>query len=287
MLVYPHEKIPTKVAQNFPYGPDMGKSANGWMTADVFFDQIKSLFYPWVVDNGIEFPVLLYVDGHVSHITMEMSDFCVQHKIEWIALFLNATHILQPMDVAVFRALKASYRKAVESWRFDNCEQGLTKYHFATVLKSALDSMNIQDVLKSGFRACGLHPFNPDKVDYSKLFVKTNHPPSESQLQAISKNTTPSDVLAVVESYIDPVALKFFKCHNETEVWTHPVEFLELYNFWLKIKKAAENHFQDLNDSGRINQSPGSLQNFTNIVNQIPHMEVITIASDSSHCSGQ
>lgn len=128
------------------------------MTADVFFNYISTVFYPWLVENKIVFPVILYIDGHSSHVTMEVSDFCVQKQIELILLYLNATHILQPMDVAVFRSMKAKYRKAVQEWKFENCEAGLTKYSFAGVLKKAIDSMDIEKILQNGFKACWVLP---------------------------------------------------------------------------------------------------------------------------------
>lgn len=48
-----------------------------------------------------------------SHLTLHLSDFCSANGIELIALYPNSTHILQPMDLAVFRPLKVAWRKEV------------------------------------------------------------------------------------------------------------------------------------------------------------------------------
>ena len=72
------------------------------MTSDSFYLYIKDQFYPRLIKKKIEFSVVLYVDGHVSHLTLKLADFCKSKKIEDIALYQNTTHILQSLDVAVF-----------------------------------------------------------------------------------------------------------------------------------------------------------------------------------------
>ena len=97
------------------------------MVSETFYSYVANVFYPWCIKNQIELPVILYVDGHSSHITKPLSDFCVDHKIELVALFPNATHIMQPMDVSLFRSLKISWKDAVRKWRIDNDGAFLTK----------------------------------------------------------------------------------------------------------------------------------------------------------------
>lgn len=87
----------------------------GWMTADSFYQYVSTKFYPWLVNNNIEFPVVLYVDGLTSHMTLALSQFCKEKQIELIALYPNATHIIQPLDVAVFHPLKSKWKKVVDN----------------------------------------------------------------------------------------------------------------------------------------------------------------------------
>lgn len=131
---------------------------------------MTSVFYPWCMKNEIEFPVIVYVDGHSSHITKPLSDFCVAHKTELVALYSNATHIMQPMDLYLFHPLKTKYRDAVRKCRIENDGAHLTKVHFAGVLKSALDSLDLEKIFGNGFKRCGLSPFSEDAINYNKLF---------------------------------------------------------------------------------------------------------------------
>lgn len=100
LVMFSYQRIPKAIVQEIPKSWGVGRSENGWMTGESLYEYIANVFFPWIQENLIELPIILYVDGHVSHLTMALSDFCVQHKIELIALYPNATHILQPLNVA-------------------------------------------------------------------------------------------------------------------------------------------------------------------------------------------
>jgi hypothetical protein len=76
------------------------------MTCEVFYEYITNIFHPFFVSQGVIFLVVLFVDDHKSHLTYELSVLCNKLKIEIIALYPNATRILQPADVVVFRPVK-------------------------------------------------------------------------------------------------------------------------------------------------------------------------------------
>lgn len=137
------------------------------MTAESFYEYVTNVFYPWLKTTNIVFPVVLFVDGHSSHLTLPLSNFCRQHEIELIALYPNATHILQPLDVAVFHPLKSAWKKTVNNWRLENNGQRLKKEMFAPLLKKAIDSIDVASMAKNGFQTCGLYPFTPDAVEFN------------------------------------------------------------------------------------------------------------------------
>jgi len=45
-----------------PEGWAAGKSDNGWMNGENFYEYIANIFYPWLVENKVKFPVILYID---------------------------------------------------------------------------------------------------------------------------------------------------------------------------------------------------------------------------------
>lgn len=94
------------VLEKIPSGWSVGVTENGWMTAESFFEYVTNVFYKWLKENNVEFPIILYIDGHVSHITLPLCNFCRDHQIELTALYPNATHLIQPLDVSLFRVLE-------------------------------------------------------------------------------------------------------------------------------------------------------------------------------------
>ena len=80
MILYAYEKIPGSIATSAPPGWSLGHSKTGWMTQEYFYEYITSHFYQWCLDTNIEFPIILYVDGHLSHLTMALSDFALVIK---------------------------------------------------------------------------------------------------------------------------------------------------------------------------------------------------------------
>ncbi|KAH9627760.1 hypothetical protein HF086_001774 [Spodoptera exigua] len=123
MIVYPYERLPAVIANSVPRDWCIGRSDTGWMCARTFYEYITNVFNPWIEKNNIPKPVILFLDGHRSHMTLHLSDFCKANEIEVISLYPNSTHLLQPMDVAVFRPLKVSWQNQVKSWKIDNPKQ--------------------------------------------------------------------------------------------------------------------------------------------------------------------
>ena len=71
-------------------------------------------------------PVVLFKDGAKTHLTLHLSNFCAQNGIELYCLYPNATHIIQPADISVFRPIKLGWRQAVHNWQGDIPNKCLT-----------------------------------------------------------------------------------------------------------------------------------------------------------------
>ena len=149
----------------------LGNSANGWMTADVFFTWLSSIFYPDIKDR-VQFPIIVFLDSHTSHINLAVADFCVEHNIILYCFPPHASHVLQPLDVAVFGPVKKHWNKALEDFR-GKFKVSVTRTHFFPVFDQAWKAAiaNVQNVI-SGFRSCGLLPFNVENVNFGKVLDK-------------------------------------------------------------------------------------------------------------------
>lgn len=168
MVILPYKRLPGEIASKVPKEWGIGLSDNGWMKAELFYDYIKNVLHPYLVKEGKIFPVILFVDGHKTHLTLQVSELCSDLGIILIALYPNCTRILQPADVAAFFPLKCAWKQCVLRWRRDHPAQALTKTEFVPILKTAIEVSLKSDTIKNGFRACGLQPWNADALDYTK-----------------------------------------------------------------------------------------------------------------------
>ncbi|XP_055910622.1 uncharacterized protein LOC129944987 [Eupeodes corollae] len=146
-----------------------------WLDAEKFVEYVANSFVDYLPENNIKRPVLFLVDGHKSHLTMELSDFCRSNGIILYALYPNTTHITQPADVGAFKGLKSDYKKTVHKWQSipGNENKAVTKTNFCELLKADLDSTDGTESIKNAFRKCGIFPFNADATDYAKCVQNT------------------------------------------------------------------------------------------------------------------
>ena len=163
-------------AESFPggqyrfQGPDdalYAKSDSGWIDTELFLTWLRKIFLRYAVSQR---PIiLLLVDGHKSHITLDVIDVCRDNDIVLFCLHPHTTHALQPLDVAVFKSLKDHYAKAVRSLSFTKKNFVLTKREFSKVLKSPFEKAFSIPNIKAGFAKTGIYPLNRDAVAKSKM----------------------------------------------------------------------------------------------------------------------
>ena len=106
---------------------------------------------------------LLICDGYGSHHTKEFIEFCDAHNIIPIGLPSHTTHLLQPLDVSCFQPLKHYHSKAINAVIRDGCTK-ISKLEFLTWFQQIRVQTFKKSTILSGFRQCGIHPFNPDIV---------------------------------------------------------------------------------------------------------------------------
>lgn len=171
MVIFPYKRLPQNICDSVPKHWGIGATPNGWMKVELFYEYISKVFYKHLEATNVTFPVILFVDGHSTHLNYKVSELCKKLGIILICLYPNSTRVLQPADVSAFKPLKCLWKKAVLNWRRENSAAALTKDKFGYILESALTHLKPQ-VVRNGFRACGLYPWDKNAVDYSKCLGK-------------------------------------------------------------------------------------------------------------------
>lgn len=114
--------------------------------------------------KDIEGPKALIGDNLGCHFSPAVIAKCQELNVRYIALPPNTTHICQPLDVAVFRPVKVSWKVILEQWRKDTHFSGLIpKEQFPLLLSRLFKKIN-RDNLSSGFKACGIVPLDRGQV---------------------------------------------------------------------------------------------------------------------------
>ncbi|XP_059047564.1 uncharacterized protein LOC131842986 [Achroia grisella] len=240
-ILFSYKRIPQEIADNFPSDWGIGKTDSGWMTCEAFFEFVADIFYPWLIKNEITLPVILFVDGHISHLSLQTSQFCEEKGIVLVALYPNATHLIQPMDVAVFKPLKEAWRRHVQNWRIDKIKNDephmLKKKDFAKLLHEVMGNTISKSILANGFKKCGLFPWNPLEVKVPLESVSEKQDISE-QIHYLKGG------LNFLSESISPEKLVAFDA--TLDEWSGDLADLSLFNLWKKTKDELK-RLQQLN----------------------------------------
>lgn len=140
---------------------------------------------------------LLIVDGHGSHETDDFLYSCFQHKIFIVFLPPHASHVLQPLDLAVFSSLKTAYRSRLSTYINITDSAPINKLVFLKCYHHARTIGFTYKNILSGWRATGLWPIAMAKPLLNPLVISI---PSEPI------NITPSLIMKqnnTLEAIID------------------------------------------------------------------------------------
>ena len=134
-------------------------------------------------------------------------------------------------------------KKAVPQWKQENNNRRLKKEDFPKVLHLALELFSEQEkVIVNGFKAAGLHPFDPDNVDYNVLKKKKKSKKNQSESDAADKQSDDNSEavdqeLKSFEQKLPVSLLDSFKSCKDSGVWLGSIENKGLFLFWLMLQK--------------------------------------------------
>ncbi|KAE8745692.1 hypothetical protein FOCC_FOCC007576 [Frankliniella occidentalis] len=138
-------------------------SANGFITTEIFYQYLVKF-----TDTVTIRPLILVLDGHVSHLDMKVINKAKEENITILKLPSHTTDLLQPLDRACFAPFKTKYDSSLMTWQREN-QRTLTKCEFVnlvcSVWREGISALNII----SGFKACGISPVDRNKYPISRL----------------------------------------------------------------------------------------------------------------------
>ena len=149
---------------NGPEGACYSVSDSGWMEPANFESWFKKSLLPHVAGILEEGPILLFLDGHHSHLSISFIELAKSKNVHPFCLPSHTSHFLQPLDVGVYGPLKKIWKSILKEYKISSRATNITKQDFPSLLKSLWDRGFQECHLKAGFRECGLYPVNPHAV---------------------------------------------------------------------------------------------------------------------------
>ena len=158
-------------------------SKNGWTSNEIGLEWLQRIFIP-ETGAGDGQHRLLILDGHGSHVTVDFMWICKQHQIQLLYLPAHSSHVLQPLDLAPFSVIKSSYRQQIQELASLDDAAPVKKERFITCYYQAREAGLTERVIRAGWLATGLSPFNINKVlTSSQVSQRPTTPLSQQQPQ--------------------------------------------------------------------------------------------------------
>ncbi|KAJ4426133.1 hypothetical protein ANN_26942 [Periplaneta americana] len=206
-LVYPRVRMNPQLLTGSMNGTVAYANPSGWMDSSLFLKFIEHLVN--CVHPTKDNPILLILDGHASHKSIEAIELARKSGIIMITFPPHTTHKLQALDISVFGPFKHYMSKGIDLWMTNHHGSRITDYDLAPILKDAFLSAVTPNNITQGFKKAGIFPLCPDvfnETDFeaSKCLSQQNESEDVREILDQSRNhvteTLTSDILHLAPS---------------------------------------------------------------------------------------
>ena len=159
MLIFPRVRGKPELGEHTPPGTLLQYHPSGWMQMHLFTEWFKH-FLKHTKPSQSD-PAILILDGHATHTrNIDVVDMARENHVHIIVLPPHCTHRMQPLDVAVMGPLSTYYSKEVENYIFNHPGRTVTQFQVGELFGRAYLKAATPSNALSGFRKCGIAPFN-------------------------------------------------------------------------------------------------------------------------------
>ena len=216
-----------------------------WRFSESFLKNISYHLSGSVAQND---PILLIYDGHASHKTYETIRWAREKGMILFVLPAHSSHLLQPLDVALFGPFKRHYYSECAKYLASHMGMNITRHDICSLASSAYLKSFTPINIQAGFKKTGIFPLEMNIIAADKLF------PCES-----FRETMPFEKLRALKAGPEAV-VKFLK-QKEENIKTHELE--------KDTKQVKENNkVKAPNSSGKVITNDTFMSQLSNYVNE-------------------
>ena len=194
MLIFPRKNLNDRLLHGAPPGTIGATSPSGWINSQLYIQWLRH----FIKHSGAtaDHKVLLILDNHESHVSLDAWDLCRANGIIVISLPPHCSHRCQPLDIAVFGPLKSAYYRRCDEWMKSHPGKRITQYEVAGLFGDAYCSVATIQKCISGFRSAGIVPLNSsvftdeDFAAADNLVSRTTEQPQAS-VSAVNRPLSP------------------------------------------------------------------------------------------------
>ena len=157
-MIFPRVNYREHMIKNAPNGTIGVATSSGWMNSEKFSEWMDHFIKH--SNCSLENKVLLLLDNHESHISIDILDKAKQADITMVTFPPHCSHKLQPLDRSVYGPLKKYYNDAANSWQMQNPGVAMTIYDVSGVLGVAYPRAFKPENIIKGFKVAGIWPFD-------------------------------------------------------------------------------------------------------------------------------
>ena len=162
MFIFPRVRYHERLVDGGPPGCVGASHKSGWMTKENFFIFLQH--FGKHSNSSIEHPVLLLLDNHESHISVECIQFAKDNGIHLLSFPPHCSHKLQPLDRTVYYPLKRFYNSECDAWCNSHPGRPMQALDIPGVCSRAFKLAMTPANIQSGFEVSGIYPFNRNRI---------------------------------------------------------------------------------------------------------------------------
>lgn len=209
LFVFPRKRMTPLLEKNGPAGAVYCCTKNGWSNEDIFYRWLQH--FQNHVRATKENPILLILDNHSSHISLEIYEYCKKNSIVMVSLPPHTSHKLQPLDVTFFGPLKSAFSRHAQLLMRSKINSAsdqykLSQYDLAEIFNSAYKQVANIEKGVSGFEATGIIPFNNEKFCEDDFAASRNFEENVNIVNNLVEEEEPNTLPPTAE--VEPVSTR-------------------------------------------------------------------------------